>query len=467
MESKGSNAKLWGGRFTKNASSLLDQFNASIDFDKKLYKYDIEGSIAHGKMLGKTNIITMEESEIIIDGLEAILKDIEDGKVEFKLELEDIHMNIEQLLIDKIGVLGKKLHTARSRNDQVALDIRLYLRDEVGVISSLLIDLLTSISKIAESHIGTVIPGYTHLQRAQPITLGYHMLAYFQMFKRDYERLIDSMKRINIMPLGSGALAGTTYDSDRYFLAEELGFDSISENSLDAVSDRDFIIEFISTASTIMMHLSRFCEELIIWNSAEFDFIEMDDAYSTGSSIMPQKKNPDIAELIRGKTGRIYGNLMNILTIMKGLPLAYNKDMQEDKPPLFDTVDNVKDCLEIFNAMVITITFKKESMKKATKKGFMNATDVADYLTKKGVPFRGAHEIVGGIVLYCIENEKNIDDLSINEFQNFSSVFGEDILEAVNIENCIESKVSKGSTSKKSVLEMLESAKEFINSNKI
>ncbi len=458
-----SNDKLWGGRFAKNTASLMDKFNASIEFDQKLYKYDIEGSIAHAKMLSKTNIITEEESKIIIKGLQSILEDIERGKVTFKLELEDVHMNIEKLLIDRIGELGKKLHTARSRNDQVAIDIRLYLREEITNICNLVKNLLSSLIDIAKAHTETIMPGYTHLQRAQPVTLAYHIMAYFQMFKRDYDRLKDCYNRVNMLPLGVGALAGTTYHTDREFLARELGFSSLCENGMDAVSDRDFIIEFISTSAIIMMHLSRFCEELIIWSTSEFGFVEMDDSYSTGSSIMPQKKNPDVAELIRGKTGRIYGNLINILTVMKALPLAYNKDMQEDKPPLFDTVENIKDCLEIFNKMLKTAEFKKENMKKATKKGFMNATDVADYLVKKGLPFRSAHEIVGKMVLYCIERNKTIDDLTQEEFKNFSNVFEEDILQKINIENCVEAKVSKGSTSKKSVLEMIESAESFID----
>ncbi|ABR46877.1 argininosuccinate lyase [Alkaliphilus metalliredigens QYMF] len=454
--------KLWGGRFSKNTAALVDQFNASIEFDQKLYKYDIAGSVAHAKMLAHANIITKQESQLIVEGLQSILADIEAGKVEFQLELEDIHMNIETLLIDSIGEVGKKLHTARSRNDQVAVDIRLYLREEILEICELIKQLLITFTDIAEKHVDTIMPGYTHLQRAQAVTLGHHFMAYFQMFKRDHERLLDCYKRVNVMPLGAGALAGTTYATDRVFLAKELGFDAICENSLDAVSDRDFIIEFNNTASIIMMHLSRFCEELIIWNTAEFGFIEMDDAYSTGSSIMPQKKNPDLAELIRGKTGRVYGNQVNIMTMMKALPLAYNKDMQEDKIPLFDTVDNVKGCLEIFNEMIKSTTFKKENMKKATKEGFMNATDVADYLVKKGVPFRSAHEIVGKMVLHCVQTSKTIEDLTLDEFQNFSPTFTEDILEVIQIENCVASKISQGSTSPTNVLIMVNQARVFI-----
>ncbi len=455
--------KLWGGRFEKNTASSVDAFNASIEVDQKLYKHDIIGSIAHAKMLKKTKIITKEEGEAIINGLQEILEDIESGKITFQIELEDIHMNIEKLLTDRIGEAGKKLHTARSRNDQVAVDIRLYLRDAIGEILNLLKELLQALTDIAKKHVYTIIPGYTHLQRAQPITLAYHLMAYFQMFKRDYERLQDCQKRVNIMPLGAGALAGTAYNTDRKFLALELGFDGICENSLDAVSDRDFIVEFISGASLIMMHLSRFCEELILWNSAEFGFVEMDDAYSTGSSIMPQKKNPDVAELIRGKTGRIYGNLISIMTVMKALPLAYNKDMQEDKPPLFDTVENVKNCLAIFCQMLKTIVFQKEKMEKATKEGFMNATDVADYLAKKGVPFRSAHEIVGKMVLYCIQEQKAIEDLTMEELCQFSEVFEEDILEKIQMKNCIASKVSYGSTSPENVLKMFKNAEDYLS----
>ncbi len=455
--------KLWGGRFQKETAGIMDRFNASIPFDQKLYKHDIMGSIAHAKMLGKSKIITQEESKKIMEGLQGILEDIENGKVEFQIEYEDIHMNIEALLIERIGEVGKKLHTARSRNDQVAVDIRLYLRDEIKEISQLLLELLKTLTDLAKDHVNTIMPGYTHLQRAQPINLGYYFMAYFQMFQRDYQRLLDCKKRVNIMPLGAGALAGTTYHTDRKFLAKELGFDGICENSMDAVSDRDFVIEFISAGSIIMMHLSRTCEELVLWSSQEFGFVEMDDAYSTGSSIMPQKKNSDVAELIRGKTGRVYGNLMNILTIMKSLPLAYNKDMQEDKPPLFDTAETIKDCLIIFKDMISTMIVKKENMKKATKEGFMNATDVADYLVTKGVPFRSAHEIVGKMVFYCIHHGKAIEELSIEEFKNFSKDFGEDIIETVQIENCMNSKVSQGSTSQESVNKMIENAEDFLS----
>lgn len=455
--------KLWGGRFSKDTAAIVDNFNASIEFDQKLYKQDIAGSIAHAKMLAHVGIISQEESLQIVQCLQSILGDIEAGKIEFKVSLEDIHMNIETLLIERIGDTGKKLHTARSRNDQVAVDIRLYTRDEIITICGLLKELLTSLLALGEEHADTIMPGYTHLQRAQPITLGYHLTAYFQMFRRDYERLMDCYKRVNVMPLGSGALAGVTYATDRNFLARELDFDRITENGLDAVSDRDFAIEFINCSSIIMMHLSRFCEELVLWSSQEFQFIEMDDAYSTGSSIMPQKKNPDIAELIRGKIGRVYGNLINILTIMKSLPLSYNKDMQEDKPPLFDTVETVKICLEIFTPMLNSIVFKKDKMRKAVGAGFMNATDVADYLVKKGIPFRSSHEIVGKMVLYCIQSEKTIEDLTLEEFESFSPVFSQDILQEVKAEKCVQSKISWGSTNTENVLKTINLGKEYLS----
>ncbi len=458
--------KLWGGRFSKSTAKLVDEFNASIYFDKKLYKHDIIGSISHAKMLGKCSIISEDESTKIVNALKEILTDIEAGLIDFKVEYEDIHMNIEKILTDKIGGIGKKLHTARSRNDQVAVDIRLYLKDEILYICGLLKNLLIILIELSENNIDTIMPGYTHLQRAQPITLAYHLMAYFQMFKRDYLRLNDCLDRMDFLPLGAGALAGTTYDTDREFIAKELGFKNICDNSLDAVSDRDFIIEFLSDTSIIMMHLSRFCEELIIWCSSEFNFIEMDDSFSTGSSIMPQKKNPDVAELIRGKTGRVYGNLFNILTLMKALPLAYNKDMQEDKPLLFDTVENIKPCLEIFTEMISTMKINRSNMKDATKTGFMNATDVADYLVKKGLPFRSAHEVVGKMVLYCIENNKNIEGLSSDEFNSFSSFFKDDINDKVEIKSCIEAKVSQGSTSSNNVLLMIKKGRSFIETVK-
>ena len=451
--------KLWGGRFSKDTDTLVDEFNASIEFDQKLYKYDIQGSIAHAKMLAKQNIITIEESELIVKNLGEILTDIEDGKIEFTIALEDIHMNIEKVLTDRIGDAGKKLHTARSRNDQVAVDIRLYLKEEIDLIFQLLNELLSTLVDLAEENIDTIMPGYTHLQRAQPVTFAYHMMAYFQMFERDRSRIVDCYDRMNVLPLGSGALAGTTYDTDRDFLAAELNFDYVSENAMDSVSDRDFAIEFISDASMIIMHLSRFCEELVLWSSAEFKFISMDDAYSTGSSIMPQKKNPDLAELIRGKTGRIYGNLVSILTLMKALPLAYNKDMQEDKPPLFDTVDEIKASLGIFIEMIKTMTVNKEVMYNSAKYGFLNATDAADYLVAKGIPFRECHAIIGSLVLHCETAGKAIEDLSLSELQGFSDKFSDDIFEAIKVESCIAAKKSKGSTSKENVLLSIKSAK--------
>jgi len=455
--------KLWSGRFSKETASLVDEFNASIEFDQKLYKHDIQGSITHAKMLAKQGILSEEEAKLIIENLHTICKEIEDGKIEFKIELEDVHMNIEKLLIDRIGTTGKKLHTARSRNDQVAVDIRLYVKEAIIEITDLLRKMQETIISLAEDNMNTIIPGYTHLQRAQPVTFAFHVMAYFQMFLRDIERLEDCFKRTDSLPLGSGALAGTTYKTDREFLAETLGFSDICQNAMDAVSDRDLIIEFISCASTLMMHLSRFCEELILWSSSEFDFIEMDDAYSTGSSIMPQKKNPDLAELIRGKTGRIYGNLINILTIMKSLPLSYNKDMQEDKPPLFDTVETLKSSLFVFNEMIQTMKIKKDNMSHAAKTGFLNATDAADYLVEKGIPFRECHEIIGKLVLYCIENHGSIEELPLNILKKFSDKFEEDIYEKIDIKNCIEAKKSSGSTSQNSVAIMIENAKKRLN----
>ncbi len=451
--------KLWNGRFSKASTSSADAFNASITFDQRMYKEDITGSIAHAKMLGRQGIIAMEESELIIKTLQEILEDIEAGKVEFTIESEDIHMNIETILTQRIGAVGKKLHTARSRNDQVALDIRLYMKKETAAIDALLQQLLDALEQLAKEHTETIMPGYTHLQRAQPVTLAYHLLAYYQMFARDKERFADCLKRIDRLPLGCGALAGTTYDTNRNFLAEELGFAAVLPNAMDAVADRDFAIEFINCCAITMMHLSRFCEELILWSSVEFNFIEMDDSYSTGSSIMPQKKNPDMAELIRGKSGRVYGDLFSLLTICKGLPLAYNKDLQEDKEPVFDAADTIKACLGIFTEMILTITVKKETMAHAAKFGYMNATDAADYLVSKGIPFRDCHEIIGKIVLYCINKGIAIDDLSMNEFKSFSEKFEEDIYEKISIRACIEAKKSQGSTSFASVKEQLDNLK--------
>jgi len=443
--------KLWKGRFTKAATSSSDEFNASITFDQRLYSEDISGSIAHANMLAKQHILSQSEAETIVSALTGILNDIEDGKVTFSIEMEDIHMNIESLLTQRIGDLGKKLHTARSRNDQVAVDFRLYVIKEIHAIIHLISDLKLLLVDLAEEHIETIMPGYTHLQRAQPVTLGYHLLAYHQMFKRDGERFLDCKNRADSLPLGSGALAGTTYATDRDYLAAQLGFSSISENAMDAVSDRDFAIEFLNCCAISMMHLSRFCEELILWNSSEFDFVEMDDAYATGSSIMPQKKNPDMAELIRGKTGRVYGDLMGLLTVMKGLPLAYNKDMQEDKLPVFDGADTLKQSLGIFTEMLSTVTFHKDRMRQAAGTGFLNATDAADYLVSKGIPFRDCHEIIGKLVLHCIKSNKAIEDLTLDELKEFSPVFEQDLYDKITLESCINNKLSYGSTSLDSV----------------
>ena len=410
-------------------------------------------------MLAKQGILTADEAEAITSTLAAIKEDIEDGKIEFTIENEDIHMNIEAVLTERIGDTGKKLHTARSRNDQVAVDFRLYMRQEIDLIIALVEKLKEALYKIAEGNQETIMPGYTHLQRAQPVTLAHYMLAYYQMFSRDASRLADCRKRLNQLPLGSGALAGTTYNTDRDFLAKELDFDSICPNSIDAVSDRDFALEFLSDASILMMHLSRFCEELIIWNSTEFGFIDMDDAFSTGSSIMPQKKNPDMAELIRGKTGRVYGDMITLFTLMKSLPLAYNKDMQEDKPPVFDAVDTLKASIGIFTEMISTITFNKDTMRAAVKNGFMNATDAADYLVRKGIPFRDCHEIIGRIVLHCVNNNTAIEDIPLETLREFSDKFDDDIYENITAEACVNAKKSKGSTSFASVREQLAAIK--------
>ena len=451
--------KLWKGRFAKASTSSADEFNASIGFDQRLYEEDITGSIAHAKMLGKQGILTPEESALIVKTLQEILADIEAGKIEFTIESEDIHKNIETVLTERIGQTGKKLHTARSRNDQVAVDFRLYIKKETALIDSALSDLLQRLVSLAEEHQETIMPGYTHLQRAQPVTLAYHLLAYYQMFSRDKERFADCLKRVDRLPLGSGALAGTTYDTDRDFLAAELGFSQVLPNGMDAVADRDFALEFLNCCSITMMHLSRFCEELILWSSVEFSFIEIDDAYSTGSSIMPQKKNPDMAELIRGKSGRVYGDLMALLTICKGLPLAYNKDLQEDKEPVFDAADTVKASLGIFTEMIQTMKVRKETMAEAAKYGYMNATDAADYLVSKGIPFRDCHEIIGKMVLYAITNGKALDELTMEEFKSFSDAFDEDIYDKIAIRSCIEAKKSKGSTSFDSVAKQIADIK--------
>lgn len=430
--------KLWAGRFQKETDTLVNDFNSSIQFDARLYREDIEGSIAHAMMLGRQGIISAPEAEKIVTALGEILADIEDGKIEFSVDNEDIHMNIERLLIQRIGETGKRLHTARSRNDQVALDLRMNLKKEVSAVIELILNLQDALAEKAAQNTLTVMPGYTHLQRAQPTTAAHHFMAYAEMFKRDITRLEDCYRRMDVMPLGSGALAGTTYPIDRHFVAERLGFKSVTENSIDGVSDRDFVIELISALSIIMMHLSRFSEEIILWCSWEFSFVEQDDAYSTGSSIMPQKKNPDVAELVRGKTGRVYGSLVALLTVMKGLPLAYNKDMQEDKEAVFDAVDTVKLCIAAFIPMCKTMKINKENMRAAAANGFINATDCADYLVSRGMPFRDAYRTVGVLVKYCIENKKSLETLALEEYKKFSELFENDVYAAILLENCVQ-----------------------------
>lgn len=457
-----SEKKLWGGRFTKSTDSFTDHFHSSISFDSRMYKEDILGSVAHAGMLGKQGIIPLEDSQLIQKTLKEILADIEAGHVTFDEKAEDIHMNIETILINRIGDVGKRLHTGRSRNDQVALDIRMYLKEQIVDIKALVKELLLTLNKIAKANVQTIMPGYTHLQNAQPVTLAHHVLAYAEMFKRDYDRLNDTYKRTNVLPLGSGALAATTYPLDRNAVKEALGFDSITLDSMDGVSDRDFVIELLSTLSMVMMHLSRFCEEIIIWSSQQYKFVELDDAYSTGSSIMPQKKNPDMAELIRGKTGRVYGHLMAMLTTMKGLPLAYNKDMQEDKEGVFDAVDTIKMCLPVFTRMIDTMTVNKSNMYNAAKKGFMNATDAADWLVKQGVPFRDAHAIIGQLVLYCINNNKNLDDLSLEEYKAVSDVFDESIYDAISLETCVNTRIVDGGPSEEYIDKLIALNDEYI-----
>ncbi len=437
-------AKLWGGRFSKATDTLVDDFNSSIRFDARMYAQDIAGSQAHAEMLGRQGIIPKADADLIVKTLGEIRADIEAGQIEFEIDAEDIHMNIETILISRIGDVGKRLHTGRSRNDQVALDIRMYLRSEIDEIAGALKELRKTILAIAQENLAVIMPGYTHLQKAQPITLAHHVMAYYEMFRRDGERLSDCRRRLNVMPLGSGALAGTTYPLDRDFVAEKLGFDGITQNSLDGVSDRDFVCELAFDLSMMMTHLSRFSEEIILWSSHEFGFIELDDAYSTGSSIMPQKKNPDVAELARGKTGRVYGSLMGLLTMMKGLPLAYNKDMQEDKEQIFDAVDTVKMCLPVFSKMLATMRVKKDRMLMGAKGGFTNATDVADYLVKHGLPFRDAHAVVGRMVAYCIEKDTVIDALSMEEMKTFSPLIGGDIYDAISLETCVNQRKLTG-----------------------
>lgn len=456
-------AQLWGGRFTKETDQVVYEFNASISFDKRLYRQDIEGSMAHVKMLAKQGILTIKESDKILQGLLGILQDVDNGKLEITSEYEDIHSFVEANLIKRIGDTGKKLHTGRSRNDQVALDMRLYIRDELKNTDKLLFELMKVLERIMEENLDTFMPGFTHLQKAQPVTLAHHIGAYFEMFKRDRSRLYDIYRRMNYCPLGAGALAGTTYPLDRKYTAELLGFYGPTLNSMDSVSDRDYIIEYLSALATIMMHMSRFSEEIIIWNSNEYRFVELDDAYSTGSSIMPQKKNPDIAELVRGKTGRVYGDLMGFLTTMKGLPLAYNKDMQEDKEGVFDAIDTVTSCITLFTGMVDTMKFNKDVMETSAKNGFTNATDVADYLVNQGVPFRDAHTISGRLVLKCIDEDKALDDLSLEEFREESDVFQEDIYEAISMKTCVEKRLTLGAPGREAMKEVLKKNKKYLD----
>ena len=453
---------LWGGRFTKPTNQLVYDFNASIKFDKTFASQDIKGSIGHVKMLTKQEILTQEEGQLIEKTLKEILNEVENETLEIDESYEDIHSFVESTLIDRIGDTGKKLHTGRSRNDQVALDMRLYTKDQIEMLNTLLVDLLKTIHKIMKEHVDTIMPGFTHLQKAQPITLAHHMGAYFEMFKRDQSRLHDIYERMDYCPLGSGALAGTTYPLDREYSAEILGFKGPCLNSIDGVSDRDYLIELLSAMSTMMMHMSRLSEEMIIWNTNEYQFIDLDDTFSTGSSIMPQKKNPDVAELIRGKAGRVYGHLMGLLTTMKGIPLAYNKDMQEDKEPIFDSIDTVKLCLPVFCDMIATMTVKKDNMLKGSKGGFTNATDVADYLVKKGLPFREAHAVVGRMVFYSIEHDKALDDLTMDEFKELSDIIEDDIYNAISMETCVNDRKVIGGPAKEVVEKAIADAKEFL-----
>ena len=456
-------AQLWGGRFIKQTDQMVYDFNASIRFDKRLLQQDIEGSIAHVVMLEKQGILTCEEKDAIVKGLTEIREEVEAGRLDISTQYEDVHSFVEATLIDRIGDAGKKMHTGRSRNDQVALDMKLYVRGEVLAIQEELKELLTTLLHLMEDNLETYMPGFTHLQKAQPTTLAHHMGAYFEMFKRDAQRLQDIYRRMNYCPLGAGAFAGTTYPLDRTYTASLLGFEGPTLNSMDSVSDRDYVIEFLSALSTIMMHLSRFSEEIIIWNSNEYRFVEVDDAFSTGSSIMPQKKNPDIAELVRGKTGRVYGALVSILTTMKGLPLAYNKDMQEDKEVTFDAIDTVKDCLRLFDGMLSTMKFNHEIMEKSAMKGFTNATDAADYLVGKGVPFRDAHGIIGQLVLHCLDKGCAIDELSIEELQKISPVFEADVYDAISLKTCVEKRLTTGGPGRQAMLDTIEMQKAYLN----
>lgn len=455
-------AQLWGGRFTKKTEDSVFSFNESLSFDKRLFYKDVEGSIAHVVMLEKQKVITLEEKDAIVKGLTSIKDDIDNGSLEFTPEYEDVHSFIEANLIERIGDAGKKMHTGRSRNDQVALDMRMYIRDEVLATDELLLNLLKVIYRIMSENLETYMPGFTHLQKAQPVTVAHHFGAYFEMFKRDRSRMKDIYKRMNYCPLGAGALAGTTYPLDREYVSSMLGFEGATLNSMDSVSDRDYCIEYLSALSTVMMHLSRFSEEIIIWNSNEYRFVEIDDAYSTGSSIMPQKKNPDIAELVRGKTGRVYGALMSMLTTMKGIPLAYNKDMQEDKEVTFDAVDTVKDCLSLFTGMLDTIKFRPEVMAKSAMNGFTNATDAADYLVKKGVPFRDAHGIIGKLVLFCLDKNCSIEDLTLDELKSISDVFEADVYEAITLKTCVDKRLTLGGPSPVKMNEVLKLHEKYL-----
>ena len=456
-------AQLWGGRFTKETNQLVYNFNASISFDQKFFHQDVRGSIAHVTMLAATGILTDEEKDRIIQGLEGIVADVDAGTLKITSEYEDIHSFVEANLIQRVGDAGKKLHTGRSRNDQVALDMKLYVRDEIQAVQKILMDLMKVLHRLMKENVETYMPGFTHLQKAQPITFAHHMGAYMEMFKRDYSRLADIYERMNYCPLGAGALAGTTYPLDRNLTAELLGFYGPTLNSMDSVSDRDYVIEMLSAFSMIMMHLSRFSEEIIIWNSNEYQFIELDDAYSTGSSIMPQKKNPDIAELVRGKTGRVYAALTGMLTTMKGIPLAYNKDMQEDKELTFDAIDTVKGCLMLFTGMLDTMTIHKERMENSAKQGFTNATDAADYLVNHGVPFRDAHGIVGQLVLYCIDKGISLDEMSLQEYQAISPVFEADIYEAIALETCVEKRNTVGAPGRKAMEAVIAVNEAYLN----
>ena len=455
-------AKMWAGRTDGRTEKIADDFNSSIHFDCRMYRQDIAGSMVHAAMLAAKGIISQTDADTLIGGLEGILQDLETGKLEFDMTCEDIHMFVEQVLTERVGDVGKKLHTARSRNDQVALDIRMYLREQIDEITDLLKALIGVIADKAEEYKDAIMPGYTHLQRAQPITFGHHLMAYAMMLLRDVDRLADCRKRMNMSPIGCCALAGTTYDTDRYFEADKLGFDGICMNSLDGVSDRDFCVELMSAISVLMMHLSRFSEEIILWTSWEFKFVELSDAYTTGSSIMPQKKNPDMAELVRGKTGRVYGDLMALLTTLKGLPLAYNKDMQEDKEAVFDACDTVIMCLKVFNGMVATMAANRENMKRAAQKGFINATDLADYLVKKGMPFRSAYKIAGELVALCIRENKVLEELPIEVFRRCSELFDTDIYPAIDLVNCVEKRISEGGTSQPSIEKQITYVKGLI-----